>query len=87
LSTSTPEVQEQLMLSGVESLKFACYDGSQWQETWDTSSFSSVNTNLPLAVRVEIQMAGNSQSQPIQIVVPIDAVPRTNMVLTATSGS
>jgi type II secretion system protein J len=87
LSVSTPEAQEQLMLSGVESLKFTCYDGAQWQETWDTSSLSSVNTNLPIAVRVEIQMAGNAQNQPIQIVVPIDAVSRTNMVLSSTSGS
>lgn len=87
LSASTPEVQEQLMLSGVESLKFSCYDGAQWQETWDTSSFSSANTNLPAAVRVEIKLAGNPQSQPIQIVVPVDSVSRTNAVLTSSSGS
>ena len=48
------------MLGGVDNIKFSCYDGSQWQDSWDTSSQSAVNTNLPTAVKVEIQMAGNA---------------------------
>jgi type II secretion system protein J len=87
LAVSTPEVEEQLMLSGVESVKFSCYDGAQWQDAWDTTSATTLNTNLPMAVKVEIQMAGNAQAQPVEIVVPIDAVARTNMVLTASSGN
>ena len=75
------------MLSGVESVKFTCYDGSRWQETWDTSSVSSVNTNLPLAVRVEIQLKNANANEPIQMVVPIDSVTRTNMVLASTAGN
>ena len=84
--SGTPDVQEQLMMSGVESVKVSCYDGSRWQEAWDTSDVSSVNTNLPLAVRVEILMAGQNKnlSDPIELVVPIDSVARTNMVLTST---
>jgi hypothetical protein len=48
-----------------------------------------VYTNLPLAVRVEIQMSGkgNATAEPIQLVVPIDAQSRTNMVLTASTGN
>jgi len=84
LSTSTPEVEEQLMLPGVESLKVSCFNGSQWLEVWDTGDYSSVNTNLPLAVRVQIQMAGGNANEPIQLVVPIDSVSRTNRVLTST---
>jgi type II secretion system protein J len=87
LSTSTPEVEEQVMLSGVENLRVSCYDGTQWQDTWDTTSLSSVNTNLPLAVKVEIQMIGNAQSEPIELVVPIDAVARTNRTVTVASGN
>jgi hypothetical protein len=83
LALNTPEVTDQLMLSGVTSLKFSCYDGAQWNDTWDTTSMSSLNTNLPLAVRVDIQMAGNANAQPVEIVVPIDSVARTNMVLTS----
>ena len=86
LSSTTPEVADQLMLSGVSSIKFSCFDGAQWQETWDTTGLASVNTNLPLAVRVDIQMSGNN-TQPVEILVPIDSVSRTNMVLTSNAGS
>ena len=87
-SSGTPTVTDQLMMSGVASVKFSGYDGAQWQDAWDTTSATSVNTNLPLAVRVQIQMAGNNNlnADPIQIVVPIDAVARTNAVLTTTGG-
>jgi type II secretion system protein J len=87
LTVTTPEVDDQIMLSGVESIKFSCYDGAQWQDTWDTTGVTSVNTNLPTAVRVDIQMSGNNNAQPIEIVVPIDSQSRTNMVLTAFTGS
>ena len=87
LAVSTPTADDQLMLSGVTSMKFSCYDGAQWQDTWDTTSTTAVNTNLPVAVRVDIQMAGNPSGQPIEIVVPIDSVPRTNAVLTTATGS
>jgi type II secretion system protein J len=85
LTTSLPDVADQLMLSGVASVKFSGYDGAQWQDAWDTTDTTTMNTNLPLAVRVEIQMAGNNNAnaEPIQIVVPIDSVSRTNMVLTS----
>jgi type II secretion system protein J len=87
LTITTPEVEDQLMLSGVASIKFSCFDGSQWQDTWDTTGVTSVNTNLPLAVRVDIQMSGNNNPQPIEILVPIDSQSRTNMVLSTTTGS
>jgi len=88
LSLNTPDVKDQLMLNAVENVKFTCYDGSRWQETWDTTDPTSVNTNLPLAVRVEIRLAGSSTTtEPIQLVVPIDSVVRTNMVLSSTTGS
>ena len=88
LTLTTPDVQDQFLLSGVESIKFSCFDGQQWQETWDTTGLTSTYTNLPLAVRVDIQMAGNNaNAQPIELVVPIDAQTRTNAVLTTTGGN
>jgi type II secretion system protein J len=84
LTMTTPDVEDQLMLSGVASIKFSCYDGAQWQDTWDTTGATSSNTNLPLAVRVDIQMAGNNNAPPVEILVPIDSQSRTNMVLTTT---
>jgi hypothetical protein len=85
LAVSTPDVTDQLLLSGVSSLKFSCYDGTQWQDAWDTTNPTATYTNLPLAVRVDIQMAGPSTMQPIEIVVPIDSQSRTNMVFTTSS--
>lgn len=79
----TPEVDDQLMLANVENVKFSCYDGAQWLEVWDTTDYTSVNTNLPLAVRVQIQMAGADANEPVELVVPIDSVSRTNAVLAA----
>jgi hypothetical protein len=87
LAVATPDVTDQLMLSGVASLKFSCYDGAQWDDTWDTSDPTAINTNLPAAVRVDIQMAGRADLGPIEIVVPIDSQSRTNAVLTASTGS
>ena len=68
-------------------MKFSCYDGTQWQDTWDTTDPTSVNTNLPLAVRVEIQMAGNSAASatPIVLIVPIDVQSPTNVDLSTTA--
>ena len=37
LAAATPDVTDQLMLSGVASIKFSCYDGAQWDDTWDTT--------------------------------------------------
>ena len=89
LALSTLDVSDQLMLSGVESIKFSCYDGARWQEQWDTSDGSTLYTNLPLAVRVEIQLKDENKNltDPIQLVVPIDAVARTNMVLASSTGN
>jgi type II secretion system protein J len=86
LTMTTTDVQDQLMLSGVASIKFSCFDGAQWQDTWDTTGVTSTYTNLPLAVRVDIQMAGNNSANagPIEIVVPIDSQSRTNAVITMT---
>jgi len=89
LTLTTPEVEDQLMMSGVESIKFACFDGSQWQDAWDTTGITSANTNLPVAVRVDIQMSGNGSATPapIEMVVPIDSQSRTNAVLSTATGS
>jgi type II secretion system protein J len=84
LTMTTPDVEDQLMLSGVQNIKFTCFDGAQWQDAWDTTGMTSTYTNLPLAVRVDIQMSGNNNSQPIEMVVPIDSQSRTNAVITMT---
>ena len=80
LATITPSPDDQWMMGNVASVDFDCYDGTQWRNAWDTTAG---NTNLPVAVRVRIQLAGNDadsplSQQPIVIVVPIDTQSRTN---------
>ncbi len=79
LTTATPDLADQTLLSGVASLRFSCFDGTQWLDTWDTTDTSTSDTNLPVAVRVQIQMAGNDKNAlPIEVLVPIDSQSRTN---------
>jgi len=80
LTEETPTVDEQWMMSGVDSITVECYDGTQWLPEWDTTDTSSVNTNLPSAIRVKIQMAGDNSSAlaPIEMLVPLDSQTRTN---------
>lgn len=89
LTMTTPDVEDQLMLTGVQDIKFTCFDGTGWQDTWDTTGVTSTYTNLPLAVRVDIQMAGdnNNNSTPIEMIVPIDSQALTNVVPSTASTS
>jgi len=86
LTLATPDVEDQWMMSGVQSIQFLCFDGAQWLDAWDTTGMTSANTNLPVAIRVVIQMAannnGNTRPQPIQMLVPIDSQSRTNATTT-----
>jgi type II secretion system protein J len=84
LTTTSPDVADQLLLSGVATVQFSCYDGSQWSDTWDTTDTSSVSTNLPQAVRVTIQRSGinNVGASSIEMLVPIDSQSPTNAAAT-----
>jgi type II secretion system protein J len=77
-TTQTPDIQP--LLSHVESVDFDCYDGSQWRNTWDTSSG---DTNLPTAVRVRIHLMAQSgedasKKVPLELMVPLVTITRTN---------
>jgi len=81
LTTGTVDVDDQWMMGGVSDLRISCFDGQQWQNTWDTTDPTSSTTNLPLAVKVEIQLADNGGGRlaPLQFLVPIDQQSRTNL--------
>lgn len=83
LATITPVPDDQWLLGTVESLDFDCYDGTQWRTAWDTTMS---DTNLPVAVRVRIQLAGGSRNRsPITLVVPLDSQSGTNQIQAAAS--
>ncbi len=88
LATSTQSADVQRLLSNVDSLDFFYWDGTQWRDMWDTSAG---DTNLPLAVRVRLQMAvdpaaGSRQPEPLQMVVQLETQSSTNQTQTATGG-
>jgi type II secretion system protein J len=86
LATMTQQPDDQWMMGGIESIQFSCYDGTTWNDTWD----STITTNLPAAVRVRILMSnpgGTTGSlRPIEMLVLIDSQSRTNQN-TGASGS
>ena len=73
--------EKQTLLSGVQSVTFLYYDGTQWDAAWDTTQ----QTNLPLAIKVQIQMAAHSAgaltlNPPLELVVPVDVLLSTNLI-------
>ncbi len=78
----TPEIQR--LMGNVQTLEFDCYDGAQWRNTWDTSAG---DTNLPVAVRVRIQLAAQpgqdaTSTQPLELFIPLVSQSRTNLLAT-----
>lgn len=78
LSTTTPDEDDQFLASNVASLTFSYFDGANWLDTWDDTT----ETNLPVAVRVSVQMAAKDSTQtppaPMQLLVPLMAQVYTN---------
>jgi hypothetical protein len=83
LSTTTQTPDTQHLMSHVETVQFDCFDGTQWRNTWDTSSG---DTNLPTAVRVRIQLAAREgedtrNAQPLEMIVSlVSQTAKTNSV-------
>lgn len=89
LLTSMVEFQDQVLLENVESIEFACYDGSTWRDSWDTSLS---DTNLPAGVRVRLLLATDEpvdarSREPIEMVIPLAIQSRTNQVAQTTEAT
>jgi general secretion pathway protein J len=83
LATVQDQPEEQLLLENVEQVQFSLFDGSQWRQTWDASTTSTIGTNqatLPQAVQVFIQLAQDDKTNrlPVQFIVPITVNSTTN---------
>jgi type II secretion system protein J len=84
LSTTAEEATDQWLMGNVQDLQFAYYDGTNWRDSWDSTIGG---TNLPTAVRVRLQMAGdptagNRNMDPIELIFPLVSQSRTNLVQT-----
>ena len=90
LATTEDLPSQQVLMGGVEYLEFYFYDGSEWRDSWDSST---EETGLPKAVKVLIQLAGDeserqsrsllNQRPAIELVVPVVVQGRTNQTQTA----
>ena len=78
LPVTTDEPVRQWLMSGVEKMVLQYHDGTSWMDNWD----STVATNLPKAIKVEITLVQEATQKsapaPIQIIVPIMVQTSTN---------
>jgi type II secretion system protein J len=79
--TSPPQPEEKrVILSGVQSVVCTYYDGTSWDNAWD----STQQTNLPSAIKMQIFMAaqGVARSGAVgktyTLVIPVDVQMSTN---------
>ena len=81
LASTTEEEDEQLLMSNVDDIEFLCYNGTDWRDTWDTSS---ADVGLPQAVQVRIRLANTNNTaaplmrEPLELLVPITTQALTN---------
>jgi len=79
LPTTLDEPEEQWLLGDVERLEFFYYSGTEWKNSWDSTTEES---GLPKAIKVQIELGTNqairSGQRLIELVVPVTAQARTN---------
>jgi len=86
LPVNQAEAEPQFLLSGVQQVVFQYFDGSTWQSQWD----STVTSNLPVAIRMQILMHSeapetSNQNPPIEITTRVMTDMLTNQIATATA--
>lgn len=80
LPTAQEEYVDEFLVGNVEQLLFTYYDGTNWTDTWDSSTLGG----LPTAVRVQILLVSEDPAplaraqQPIEMWVPLMAQTLTN---------
>src|SRR3954466_637657 len=55
-TTQEPPIYQWLM-SGVEAVNFAFYDGTQWRDYWDSSTATTTDEKVPQAIKMQIALA------------------------------
>ena len=79
LASGTVLPEPQALLEDVSTLQFSFYDGTNWNDTWSTSL-----SNIPVAIRVNIELADDhgarSVQSPIKFLVPVVTWSNTNSI-------
>jgi type II secretion system protein J len=94
LPISQDETEDQFLMSGVEEITFQYHDGNAWRDTWDSTQVDSatgLTNNLPRAIKLELQLHAEKQSigqpAPVQLVVPVVVMARTNSSTQVSGGA
>ncbi len=94
-ATVEDEPAQQWLMGGVQGMVFSYYDGTQWRDSWDSTTAdptTGLTNNLPRAIKVQIQLASQQPGRalfaaaPIELVVPIVVQARTNKTQVASGG-
>ena len=88
MPTSVEESELEYVMSGVESMEYECFNGTEWRPTWDTELG---DVGLPQAVRVRLLMVNTNavnsiRREPLELLVPIVTQSRTNAAQVAGGG-
>ena len=94
LPISQDETDDQFLMSGVETIAFQYFDGNAWRDSWDSTqvdSASGLSNNLPRAIKLELGLYQENRTAglpaPVQLVVPLVVMARTNLSAEASGGA
>lgn len=94
LPISQDETDDQFLMSGVETIAFQYFDGNAWRDSWDSTqvdSASGLSNNLPRAIKLELGLYQENRTvglpAPVQLVVPLVVMARTNLSTEASGGA
>jgi len=80
---------DQFLMGGVDTITFQYYDGNNWKDTWDSTTADSVTgltNNLPRAIKLSLALHTEVQTlgtpAPVELIVPILVLARTNVITT-----
>jgi len=78
LAESDEQPTYQWLLGGVNQVAFQFFDGSQWQDSWDSTT-EAVPTPVGIRVQIELTSTNRQDQLPLlEVVVPISVQSRTN---------
>jgi type II secretion system protein J len=80
LPVTTDLAEDQYLMSGIETILFEYYDGTQWRDYWDSTA--ETTAGLPAAIKLRLFLAGAQTNrfleEPVELVVPVVVQSATN---------
>jgi len=83
MGVPTQPDQKLVLLTNVQNVIFTYYDGLSWDENWD----STIQTNLPSGIKMQIYMAAQSSGRGLpaakvyELIIPVDVQMSTNLTI------